>query len=743
MPPQSFDFDWTKLNYTTPIEKIKAVAPAIPQRILDTQKKYEDSLRGFSTGGFAYGQRDGNNEIFVSHRPNDAQVEQLFRISSTTSSKGIERISYFDLGSGRTIASLVPLQTDDWRGVNRTGGAILQMDTDGKEFFQLWRMWEDADPSTALPTIDGELSNKPSIFRIERLTHNDTVRFTAPAVSETKDLLLFSSTEENPSEYHVYLVDLTNSKTGLQPTSTEPLDLKRTRITTSPPDRRAKWHVMSSSLDNKYISISESKGPSHVPAYFLDISDRAALPALPQRILLPGATELDNQTKHPSFRFSKDPAHPHTAYFLADAYGDFLSAVVYDLDTRSMLHITTPKPDLHAIRPINWDIRSQTITSKAVYLTANVDAWSKLFVMPITGAHANEVIEIRFDGPGGDGAGIAFVTNDKNGRPFELCLQLSSYKSQGALMYADVEPALKHVQQDDDGCPFITVPITPYDQAQPVSPAYRTPAPKVVHFKSFDGLEVPFIYYHPAPGKRVPVNIDIHGGPTAQATSLRKSRIHGYLINELECAVIYPNVRGSIGYGKRYMAADDVYLREDSVKDIGALIDYIKENMQDEIDSDNIAVSGGSYGGYMTFACLTHYSDKLRCGLATCGIADWVAFLSNTAAHRQDHRRVEYGDETDPDVRAFLAKISPVAGADKITVPLWIAHGDNDTRVPFEQAHFMHDSLVQRGVYSELIVGVTEGHVFRQKDVLEYVSGSKILFLERIFGQTSRAPNTA
>ncbi|KZW00606.1 alpha/beta-hydrolase [Exidia glandulosa HHB12029] len=656
-------------------------------------------------------------------------------------SEELEKVTHFDLGTGRVISSITPIKGDDWRGTLRSGGAIMGMDVDGKEFFQFWRMWEDSESETVIPHIDGELDNKPSTIRIERLTHDNSIKFSSLLLSQTEDFFLFSSTEDGPAEIHTYMTRLTDSKTGISPSSTAAFSLPRTRITAKASSGRAHWAASSVSLDNKYVLLTDIKGASYRPLYVLDISDPATLPAQPERLLLPGATEREEETNNSWISFSRDAATPHLVYIITDAYGDFRSSLILDLDSRTVLrHITASEPSLNAIRAIPWDVKGHVVLEDMLYMVANIDGWDAHYVMPLSGTRKHEVIEIKFDGDGADSASFSPTFNRKNGRPYEICYRLASYRSSGGLAYADLEPALERVQTDNEGKSFIVVTLKSYKQAQPIAPAFKTVAPKVIKFKSFDGLEVPFVYYHPCEGKkRVPVNIEIHGGPTVQATSLRKSRIHGYLINELECAVLYPNVRGSIGYGKKYMMADDVYLREDSVKDIGALIDYIGEHMKDELDASKIFVSGGSYGGYMTFACLTHYSNKLACGLATCGIADWVAFLSNTAAHRQDNRRREYGDETDPDVRAFLQRISPASNADKITSPLWISHGENDSRVPFEQAYFMYDSCVKRGVHAELIAGVNEGHGFKQKSVLEYVSGSKILFLERFFAKAATA----
>ena len=172
-----------------------------------------------------------------------------------------------------------------------------------------------------------------------------------------------------------------------------------------------------------------------------------------------------------------------------------------------------------------------------------------------------------------------------------------------------------------------------------------------------------------------PVLIVIHGGPEAQATVNFNGRLN-YLINELGVAVLEPNVRGSNGYGKTFLDLDNGIKREDSVKDIGALLDWIATDAR--LDAKRVMVQGGSYGGYMVLASLVHYSDRLRGGIDVVGISDFISFLNNTESYRRDLRRVEYGDERDPAVREVLEKISPLANAARIRAPLLVVHGKND-----------------------------------------------------------------
>ncbi|HEX3128813.1 MAG TPA: prolyl oligopeptidase family serine peptidase [Thermoanaerobaculia bacterium] len=244
--------------------------------------------------------------------------------------------------------------------------------------------------------------------------------------------------------------------------------------------------------------------------------------------------------------------------------------------------------------------------------------------------------------------------------------------------------------------------------------------PELVHFQSFDGRTIPaFLYRPPAdrfPGPR-PVYIDIHGGPEEQARPNFLGS-NNYIINELGVAFIAPNVRGSAGYGKSYMKLDNAEKREDSVKDIGALLDWIAK--QPGLDASRVMVGGGSYGGYMVLASLVHYSDRLRCAFDSVGISDFVTFLESTSEYRRDLRRAEYGDERDPKMRETLLKIAPARNVERIGKPLLVSQGANDPRVPLSESDQIVAALEKRGVPVWYLVGKDEGHGFQKKGNSDY-----------------------
>lgn len=253
--------------------------------------------------------------------------------------------------------------------------------------------------------------------------------------------------------------------------------------------------------------------------------------------------------------------------------------------------------------------------------------------------------------------------------------------------------------------------------------------PKPIEWTSFDKLKITGFYYPAAAkfnGKR-PVVINIHGGPEGQSMASFLGATN-YFTNEMGVAIIAPNVRGSSGFGKTFIAKDNGYLREDSVKDIGALLDWIAQ--QPELDKDRIMIMGGSYGGYMTLATAFHYADRIRCSVDIVGISNFNTFLKNTEEYRRDLRRVEYGDERDPKMAAFFEKIAPLNNIDKIKKPLFIIQGTNDPRVPVTEATQMRDKLKQNGNVVWYLEGKNEGHGFSKKPNSDFQRLAVIRFME-------------
>ena len=250
-----------------------------------------------------------------------------------------------------------------------------------------------------------------------------------------------------------------------------------------------------------------------------------------------------------------------------------------------------------------------------------------------------------------------------------------------------------------------------------------------IEWKSFDGRPIGgFIVKPPAKftGKR-PVLISIHGGPEGQARPGFIGRWN-YFVDVMGVALIEPNVRGSTGYGKTFTTLDNGMKREDSVKDIGALFDWIRT--QPDLDADRVMVEGGSYGGYMVLGVATLYPDRIAGAIDIVGVANFVSFLENTESYRRDLRRVEYGDERDPAMRAFLTKISPVNNADRIKAPLLVVQGRNDPRVPYTDTAQIVAAARRNGVPVWYLLADNEGHGFVRKTNVDFLFYTMIAFIE-------------
>jgi dipeptidyl aminopeptidase/acylaminoacyl peptidase len=254
--------------------------------------------------------------------------------------------------------------------------------------------------------------------------------------------------------------------------------------------------------------------------------------------------------------------------------------------------------------------------------------------------------------------------------------------------------------------------------------------PELIRWKSFDDKTISgWLYKPPAKftGKR-PVIVEIHGGPEGQARPFLSSG-NSYFVNELGITLIQPNVRGSSGYGKTFLKLDNGFLREDSYKDIGALLDWIKT--RPDLDADRIMVTGGSYGGHMTLATATYYPEKIRCALDIVGPSNLATFLEHTSAYRRDLRRVEYGDERDPKMREFLNRIAPLNNASKITKPLFVVQGGNDPRVPLSESEQIVRTVRENGAPVWYLMAKDEGHGFAKKSNDDFLLYSTVMFIRQ------------
>lgn len=256
--------------------------------------------------------------------------------------------------------------------------------------------------------------------------------------------------------------------------------------------------------------------------------------------------------------------------------------------------------------------------------------------------------------------------------------------------------------------------------------------PELVQLRSFDGEAVSGFLYRPNaarfPGRR-PMIVNIHGGPEGQSRPGFLGR-NNYLINELGIAIFYPNVRGSTGYGKRFVNLDNgPALRENSVRDVGAFLDLLAHDPA--LDLARFAVTGGSYGGYMCYASAIRFGERLRAANCVVAISNWITFLENTQSYRRDLRRVEYGDERDPAQRAQLLAISPLTHVADLHIPLMVVTGGNDPRVPPSEAEQMVRAVRAAGRTAWHLLGQNEGHGFAKKENQDYQFWVGLMFWQQ------------
>ncbi len=480
----------------------------------------------------------------------------------------------------------------------------------------------------------------------------------------------FSSTKRNGGDRDIYYMDINN-------TNNTKLILQV---------KGGGWGIGDLSADGKKLLIEEyiSANESHLWMVDPETSKQS---------------EVTNRiTKSIVQNKASFSANSNEIWFVTDRDNEFQRLASMDLSSKKITYYTATIP---------WDVSSYTLSedkTKLAFVT-NEGGLNKLYLMETSTKKFNEVKNIPIGSISGitftkSGNSIFFTQSTADSASDVYQLNLSSNE-----IIRWTESELGEMQKEDMS------------------------KPKFIEWNSFDKLRISGFYYPASQkfsGKR-PVLIAIHGGPEGQSSASFLGS-NNYYTNEMGVAIIYPNVRGSSGFGKTYIAKDNGFLREDSVKDIGALLDWIA--LQPELDKDRIMIMGGSYGGYMTLATAFHFADRIRCSIDIVGISNFNTFLKNTEEYRRDLRRVEYGDERNPKMYAFLDKIAPLNNTDKIKKPMFIIQGTNDPRVPLTEALQMRDKLKAQGNTVWYLEAKDEGHGFKKKPNVDFQRLAVIKFME-------------
>jgi dipeptidyl aminopeptidase/acylaminoacyl peptidase len=507
-------------------------------------------------------------------------------------------------------------------------------------------------------------------FRTQRLTDGKSRNQLGP-VSEDGSRMIVSSNARNGKDMDIYVAD-----------TRKPESMKRILET-----KDEFWTPSDWSPDHKtvfmvqYVSINET-----YPA-LLDVESGKL-----EKLDLPG----ERPVAIGNAKFSKDGKK---VYLSTDAGSEFHQLTEFDLESKKYNTL---------VDNLAWGVEAIEVSRETglVAFVVNEDGASKLYVYRNDQAEALDVPLGRITGlefsPDGKHLGFTLARPDAPADAYSIAIGPNiNNREFTRWTYSEVGGL------DPEG--FVK--------------------PERLAFESFDGRKIPAYYFRPKNARKdksIPVVINIHGGPESQYRPIFSSTAQYYL-NELGFAVIYPNVRGSAGYGKTYLKLDNADRREDSVKDIGALLDWIAK--QPELDANRVAVEGGSYGGYMVLASLTHFPDRLRAGIDFVGIANFITFLEKTASYRRDLRRAEYGDERDRAMRAVFDRINPTANAEKIRSALLVIHGKNDPRVPFFEAEQIADIVKKQEKPVWTVYADNEGHGFAKKDNRDYMAAVMALFL--------------
>ncbi len=536
-------------------------------------------------------------------------------------------------------------------------------------------------------TMDAGGSEFSQIFLLDPAGNDDAIMLTdgksrngSVVWDRSGDWIAYQSTRRNGASNDVWLMNVSNSETA--------------RMALKSPDGTY-WAASDFSPDNRKLLILNYVGNADSRIHLLDIETGEL------RLL---AGDSDNPSSNFPFAFDREGTG---FWYITDVKGDFRQLAWQSLEAGSKPVILTAD--------IPWNVEGGTISddrTRGVF-SVNVDGMSQIYLFdmlsrefaPVSVIPTGLAFGMEFS-PDGSKLGLSLNTSKTPSDSFVLEL------GESALEYDNLERWTYSEVGGLDTEGFIE--------------------PDLVHYPTFDSASggpknIPAWVYKPAGKGPHPVIIAIHGGPESQSRPSFSSTYQMWL-NKLGAAVIRPNVRGSAGYGKHYMSLDNGFKREDSVKDIGALLDWIAT--QPDLDKNRVAVFGGSYGGYMVLASAVHYSDRLKAAVDVVGISNFVTFLENTQDYRRDLRRAEYGDEREPAMRKHLHSISPLTHVDKIKIPMLVVQGENDPRVPVTEAVQVVEALRAQGQPVWYMNALNEGHGYRKKENRDVYQQASIMFLQ-------------
>jgi len=447
---------------------------------------------------------------------------------------------------------------------------------------------------------------------------------------------------------------------------------------------------LSKALVTRFVSANETL------AFVLDLHSKSRTPVPPETPDSGG-----KKVRRDNLRFAPGA---RAIYLTTDARGEFRELARLDLEKGAYTWLTEDLP---------FDVEDVELSrdGRLAVLAVNAEGYSRLFALDVEAVNAGKAVKDarrELSVPRGVAGGLRL---DPTGTRLGLTWGSASSPSEAYSLEVATGRWERWTKSRDGG--FATGDFV---------------EPELVRYRSFDGREVPAFLHRPKGSGRAPVVINIHGGPEGQSRPVFSARTQ-YWVRELGAAVAFPNVRGSTGYGKSYSKLDDGLLRLDSVRDIGALLDWIAAD--ERLDPARVAVYGGSYGGFMVLASLVQFRDRIKAGVDAVGISNFRTFLENTSPYRRDLRRVEYGDERDPKFRELFERISPAGRIHEIRSALFVVHGDNDPRVPISEAKQIVEKAKSSGKPVWTLYAANEGHGFQRRENSDYLDAATALFFEQ------------
>jgi dipeptidyl aminopeptidase/acylaminoacyl peptidase len=530
------------------------------------------------------------------------------------------------------------------------------------------------DPKTVWLLRDVGGAEFFQVYRLDRRTGRQELitdgksRHESLVLSRDGKLVAWSGTGRNGKDTDVYVASTAAPNEAKAVTSSE-----------------GSWAPVEFSRDGKHLLILQERSIADADLHELDLASGT----------LRQLTPKDSKASIVAAAYAQNG---QGVYLVTDRYGS----------VNQLVRLAPDGKPVQIAPELKWDVENLAVSSDGsrVAFAANQDGVSQLYVAD-AGRHARPLVLPR--------NAVLGSLRFPRGRSDLLALSLSTATEPADAYQLDLrtQKLARWTRSETGGL----------DTSQFADAA-------LVRYPSKDGFTVPAFLYKPRAktSGKLPVVIIWHGGPEGQSRPTF-SAFSQLIASELGCAVLLPNVRGSVGYGKEALAMDNGVKRAQALQDIGATLDFIAS--QPDLDASRVAAYGGSYGGYMTLATVAFYGKRVKAAVDVVGISNLVTFLQNTQAYRRDLRRAEYGDERDPEVRKVQEQISPLNSVDKIEAEMFVVQGHNDPRVPQSEAEQIVQALRARGKDVWYLLGLNEGHGFRKKENVDALNIDVLLFLQQ------------